>query len=255
MNDKNKSGKKNYILAGCILLLCLVGVIAILKISQNVYKAKPLKEVSITTNTEKIPDEDNEIPTTTTSIKNDISEEPPIEVINFSASLEEVADGIISIGNYKESRRYSGAKFDFNCTNYDLNTNKCLEGSALMNLGDVMLPLYTYKNEEGNYLNHPTNYYIIVDDNYIVLINNKVGSISGEAKFYSRNGKYLSTINNVITGYLMNGKIQERLYPNITDNLFYYYTCNEKVAKVASIEVPKFSNNKIEQIIESSSCN
>lgn len=98
---------------------------------------------------------------TTTNIADITVDELPPQVIDgqetikvkpFSASLSDILYGKELIGNYKIETYYSGAKFNFNCTK--MNEDTCVSGSALMNIGTAILPLYSYDKEEDNYDNH-----------------------------------------------------------------------------------------------------
>ena len=143
---------------------------------------------------------------------------------SFKASLADVLYGKSLIDNYKIETYYSGARFNFNCTKY--SDNKCVSGSALLDTGKAVLPLYTYDKEEDNYYNHLSDYYIIINDEYIILTYNHAGKKAGKIKIYDTEGNKLSEINNVVTGYMSAGQLEDQLYPNLVDGKLIYYVCN-----------------------------
>lgn len=244
MNNKGKSNKKSYIILFVILLVAFIGIFVLLEIAKNERKSKPLKENSTTPTIN--------IVTTTNVIEPDKNEE--IGVKNFNASLEEIINGKTFYYDYEVSIKYSGALFDFNCTKYNEANSICVSGSGLMNTGNALIPLYTYENSEENYLLHQEDYYIIVNDNYIILTTNYVNKSSGNIRVYDKEGRFISKYNNVITGYKLNNKIVKRLYPNISDNLIYYYICDKNEVKIVSSNIEKNGNINYQEKIVNASC-
>ena len=156
--------------------------------------------------------------------------EDKINVKNFNASLTEILYGKELTGNYKVEVLFSGAKFNFNCTK--TNNDECVSGSALMNVGTAILPLYSFDKIEDDYYQHQSDYYIIVTDNNIMLTSNYAGKKEGKIKIYDRSGNKVSEINNVITGYISNNFLEDQLYPTLSNQELRYYTCmNNQVYK------------------------
>ena len=156
-------------------------------------------------------------------------------VKNFNASLADILYGKALSGNYNIETIYMGAKFNFNCTDY--RENKCNSGSALLTIGNTLLPLYTYDNEDDNYYNYASDYYIIVNDNNIILTENHVGNRAGTIKIYDKNGNKLSEIKKVITGYKSNDELINQLYPNIKNDKLYYYICDNNQVYSNSVSI------------------
>ena len=176
---------------------------------------------------------------TTTSISDiTVDELPPQNVDGndkitakpFKASLADILYGKELYGNYKHETFYSGAKFNFNCTK--MNEDICVSGSAIINIGTAILPLYSYDKEEDNYLNHLEDYYIIFTDKNIILTSNYAGKVPGVIKIYDLNGNKISDISNIITGYIINNNLENQLYPTLINNELKYYSCiNNQVYK------------------------
>lgn len=255
MNEKGKADKKTYIILAVLLTITLIIIFVMLELAKKSEVPKPYKEdvTTTTTTTTKNTDESTTTTTTTALIQEDDPEEP-IVVNNFMASLEEITYGLSLEYDYAASTRYSGARFNFNCTNYDAENFVCLEGSGLIDIGTAMLPLYTYTSENGNYLNHLEDYYIILNERYLVLVYNESGKKAGEAKFYDRSGKYLGTVDNVITGYKENKKLYNRVYPNITGNIFTYYMCDKNSVTISSVGLNSLKDYKVLENLESATC-
>lgn len=231
----NKSSTKTYIILFIILLVAMIGIIFMLNMAKNTKKVTPLKN-------------DN---TTTTEEKKDA----PIAVTNFVAPLADIIGDNRFLNNYKEEILHSGVVFNFNCTSYDEEKNECIEGSGLMNIGTVLIPLFTYKNEQENYLKRADDYYIIVNDDYIILGSNEAGVKKGIAKVYSRDGKFKYNIENFITGYKEEKKLYKGLYPKIDDNKITYYACESGRVKVLSLDFGKPEEINYIEDIEKASCN
>ncbi|MDE6141727.1 MAG: hypothetical protein K2G03_03895, partial [Bacilli bacterium] len=205
-----------------------------LNMANSARKATPLKNDSTTETTEKI--------------------DEPIITTNFSSSLLDIVGNNRFLDNYKEEVNYSGAIFNFNCTSYDEEKKVCNEGSGLMNTGSALIPLFTYKNEEDNYLKRADDYYIIVNDEFIILVMNEVGVKKGVAKVMNRQGKFMYEIENVITGYKEGKELYKGLYPSIKDNVITYYACESKSVKVLSLDLNKPEEIEYLDDIEKVSC-
>lgn len=231
----NKSSTKTYIILFIILLVAIIGIIFLLNMAKNTKKVTPLKNDNTTTTEEK--------------------EDAPIAVTNFEVPLSDIIGDNRFLDNYKEEILYSGAVFNFNCTSYDEEKSECKEGSGLMNIGSALIPLFTYKNDQENYLKRSDDYYIIVNDDYIVLVSNEVGVKKGIAKVYGRDGNFKYDIENVITGYKEGTKVYKGLYPEIDKNNITYYACESKSVKVLSLDLGKPEEIEFIEDIEEVSCN
>lgn len=249
MNDKGKSSFRSYVALFILLFGALIIIFYLLFAAANERKSRPLKENSTTTKeistTTKKSDEDTSTTstvatTTTTTKKLSISEEvenipskdEPVIVTNFSSSLNQIVEGYVFDRDYSVELRYSGAKFNFNCTNFDKINGKCISGSGLMDAGTALIPLYTYDNDTDNYLNRLKDYYIIINDKNIILAYANSFKSVGKVKIYDRNGKFIEELNNLIVGYKDKGIEDVGYYPTITDNILYYYTCTDNAVKV-----------------------
>lgn len=267
MNNKGNGISKSYIIVFVILLIGVLAMFGLLEMAKNERMSKPLvdksttstiKSTTTTSTTTMIPGVTEDVTTTTTLTTTKKAEEPVVEPIAarpFEASLEEIIADNEFLYDYKVAVRYSGAEFNFNCTKYDEKNYTCLEGSGLMNTGSALIPLYTYKNEDNNYLNNREDYYIILNNENIIIITNKVGKRVGSAKIYDLKGEYISTIPDVITGYKMGDRVYNRLYPSFTDNKFFYYTCDGNVVKIASTDIKNTNKITYEENIENATCN
>lgn len=232
---KNQGSAKTYLILFIILFVAIVGIILMLNMAENAHKAAPLKNDSTSDTTKKV--------------------DEPIIVTNFSSSLMDIIGNNRFLDNYKEEVFYSGAVFNFNCTSYDEENKICKEGSGLMNTGSALVPLFTYKTEEENYLKRANDYYIIVNDDFIILVMNEVGVKKGVAKVMSRQGKYMYDIENVITGYREGEELYQGIYPSIKDNVITYYACESKKVKVLSLDLKKHEEIEYLDDIDKASCN
>lgn len=269
MNNKGNGISKSYIIVFVILLIGVLAMFGLLEMAKKERMSKPLvdnnststtvsTETTTTSTTNMVPGVTEDVTTTTALTTTKKIEEPVVEPIAarpFQASLEEIIADNEFLYDYKVAVRYSGAEFNFNCTKYDEKNFTCLEGSGLMNTGSALIPLYTYKNEEDNYLNNREDYYIILNNENIIIITNKVGKKIGTAKIYDLKGEYISTISNVITGYKIGDRVYNRLYPSFTDNKFFYYTCDGSGVKIASTDIKNSNKITYEENIENATCN
>lgn len=253
----NKKGAKNsYIIMIIIFIVILVLLFVLLELSKNslsddeptIDPTDPIStsSTSTTSTTSSI--------TTTQNQQNNQGNSEVVQVENFSASLEQIANGLLFMGNYSVETNYSGVNFLFKCDEYDEESVECISGSATMSVNDITIPLYSYNSEGTNYLENVNDYYIILNDNYVVTTYNIAGSQVGEAKIYDRSGKLLETVDNVITGYMMNGKLYERLFPNITDNLYYFYSCSNNRVTISSINLDDNYRRNVEESVDGATC-
>lgn len=205
--------------------------------------------------------------TTTTDVSDIVVDELPditedndqtqeINVTNFASSIKDILSGYEEVGNYKIELIHNGAVFNFNCTSYNEESNTCLSGSALMNIGSAVLPLYSYDNESDNYYNHQEDYYIIVNDNYIILTTNTAGKKAGSMKIYDKQGNIKHEIQNVITGYIENDVLDNEYYPNISDEdgNMYYYACANNSVKIVGVSTSDFSTVVRDELVPDVRC-
>lgn len=253
MNNKGKEISKPIIIVLIILLIGVVGVIFILNLTKN-KASKPISDnKSITTTIETTTTE----MITTTNINGDtviVDEEEKIVATNFRASLANIIYGNRFLDDYHVTLYYSGVKFSFNCSNYDEFTKVCKEGNAQLNSGSAILPLYTYTSEDDNYLNNPEDYFIIINDNYIVLTYSKTGVKPGVIKIYSRNGEYINTIENTITGFKDNNSLDTGYYPSILDGEINYYICENNSVISQSRNLTDLNTVTYTEILEGATC-
>ena len=219
-NKKLGAGTK---IAIFMLVVSIIVMFVLLNYSSKLQRAKVNNLNGTTTTT--VPKVDNL----------DDNKDNKTTVKNFKASLADVLYGIELKDNYKVETYYSGAKFNFNCTSY--KDNKCVEGSALMNINDISLPLYTYDKEENNYYNHLSDYYIIKTDDNILLVDNYAGKKAGKIRIYDKEGNKVSEITNVITGYISNNELIDQLYPNIVDGKLSYYSCDKNKVTTMTVNI------------------
>lgn len=253
MNKEGKSNKKNYVAVFAVLVLSLIFVTCMLNMFKPEKKAKPMTTEATTT----IAIDEENSTTTQVIIDNNEENKPPVNVesvSNFDSSLYEIISSLSFYGNYDLTTYYHGVEFNFKCTNYNTDTDECLEGSALMKESNVLYPLFTYSNENDNYFNNSKDFYISFSDNMVVLVNNYVGVYAGTARFFDRKGNNLGTVNNVITGYKYGDNLFRGIYPNIEDNRFYYYYCNNGVVNISSVGLGNYKDIIVEEAVDGT-CN
>ena len=218
-----------------MLVISVIVMIFLLNYSSNLQKAK-VNDIN--------PSSNGNEPTKVDKLPEQNEDNKKIIVTNFKASLADVLYGTSLIGKYSVEKYYSGARFNFNCTKYE--EDKCIAGSALMDIGTAVLPLYTFENVENDFYSHLSDYYIIVTDNNIILTSNYAGKKAGKIRLYDKEGKIISEINNVITGYISNSELVDQLYPNLVDNNLSYYVCtsNKVYSNKVSINNPGIVTSK-----------
>lgn len=254
MNKEGKSNKKNYIAVFIVLVAALIFVFYLLSLAKPERKAKPM--TTQVSSTSAIVDGE-EVTTQVVVDNNNTDPKPPVVIENvssFNASLYEIISSLSFYSNYDLTTYYHGVEFNFKCTNYDANTDKCHEGSALMKENNVLYPLFTYSNDNDNYFNKSKDFYIYFCDDLVVLVNNYVGVYAGNARFFDRNGSSLGTVRNVITGYKYGDDLYQSLYPNIEENRFYYYSCNNGSVNVSSVGIGNYKDIVVEEAIDGT-CN
>lgn len=255
MNKEGKSNKKNYIAVFIVLVAALIFVFYLLNLAKPEKKAKPMTTQSTTSGVVSENDVTSQVVVDNNSNNTEIKTPVVIEEISsFSASLYDIISNLSFYSNYDLTTYYHGVEFNFKCTNYDANTDKCHEGSALMKENNVLYPLFTYSNDNDNYFNNGKDFYIYFGDDLVVLVNNYVGVYVGNARFFDRNGSSLGSVSNVITGYKYGDNLFRGLYPNIEDNRFYYYSCNNGSVNISSVGIGNYKDLVIEEAIDGT-CN
>lgn len=252
MNNKGVSNKKNYIAVLIVLIAGLIFVFYLMSTTKPEKKAKPMTTKSTT-----VEAFEGEIITTQIVIDNNEENKSSViveDVSNFNASLYDIISNLSFHGNYDLTTYYHGVEFNFKCTNFDTNTNNCIEGSAVMKENNVLYPLFTYSNENENYFKKGKDFYIYFNEDLVVLVNNYVGVYSGNARFFNRKGSSLGTINKVITGYKYKDNLFQGIYPNIENNRFYYYSCEDGSVNISSVSLDNFKNIVVEEIVDGT-CN
>jgi hypothetical protein len=229
MNNKSSKSIKHYIIVTIILIIALIVIIYLMKNVRSSKSAKPLTTESTTTLVD--------------SSTNEVTSSSP-----FQASLSDVTYGHIFTGEFKEEITYNNTKFTFNCNTYDSETDTCTNGSGLMEYNNISIPIFTFTSSDTNYLNNPSDVYIDIENDYIFITTNIVGKSSGTTMVYTISGTLIGEINNVITGYTLNGRITNALYPNYNDSKFYFYYLDSNIIKVGYVEIDDL-NYKIEDEI------
>ena len=249
-NMKGNGLKGGYLVSLIILCVGLLIMLILLKYAKSIKKAS-VTELNYSTTSTSTKYED-----ITTDVLPDIVKEnnENLDVKNFSSSLADILYYNPLIGNYKLELVYKDAKFNFTCGEYDSNTGNCTSGSATMNTGKTILPLYTYDNENNDYTKRLSDYYIIVSDEYIILTYNYVGKTPGVIKIYNKTGDFKGEIKNVITGYYDNGQLLNQLYPNVKDGNIYYYICHNNSAKINAVSLSNTKTIIYEELIPNSRC-
>lgn len=248
----NKGNIKSYIAVSFILLMSLVLVFYMLNSAKKEQKAKPITSSNIISN-KKDKTDDVKIETSDKG-ENTVNDDIKLEVYNFETTLGTISDRLNIFGDYKEMTIYNGVKFNFNCVVYDEESFTCIEGSALMNVDDALIPLFTYSNPTDNYFLRSDNYYIILNDDFIILSYSVIGVSSGELRIYDRKGNLLKQVNNVVLGFKKNGEIKNNIYPSINNNALYFNTCENNNVVNNSIDFNNINNVLRNKVINGVSC-
>lgn len=227
---------KLYLIIITVLFLLLIGIVMILENSKSVLEKK--KNLPVESNAQ--------ITSTTTTTK-------VLELKNFQTSLKNIVNGFSVTGNYKISTNYNGMEFNFNCTNYDEEANICASGSGLIKFNDVLLPLYTYSNDDDNYLLRGEDYYLYVTDKNIILsfINKEK---KGTIKFYDKNGNFIKEINNYINGYNISGIYYNGLNPKIDNNNIIYYSCDNGKVLIKGLNLDNYQELSTQENVSNGIC-
>lgn len=253
MNKEDNGVKKVSVsIIAAIIILIIAAILSIILINysnklENNNKKTIFKNSDVeTTTTTNINSQDNANQDNTSG---DTVDAGNYVVSNFSASLSDILNGVTPNGDYSYNTIYSGARFDFNCTNYDTNSNTCTKGSGLMTTSNAVIPLYTYDNENDNYLNKSDDYYIIVTDDNIILLMNS------EAKVYDKSGNYITSVYNIIYNYKYGDEDINLNYPFFTkDNKFDYYTCDNGIVHIKEVDINYPGDILNDEILDNSHC-
>lgn len=255
-NMKGNKLSTSTIVAIIILLFSAVCMFMLLNYTAKSQKARTnnfneLKTTEETTTTNASDIVVDELPENSTPSEDNIV----INATNFSSSIKDILSGYEEIGNYKIELTHSGALFNFNCTSYNEETNICTSGSALMNTGTAVLPLYSYDKEEDNYFNHPEDFYIMLTDNNIIITSNYAGKRAGSIKVYDKQGNIKHEIQNVITGYYDGDLLDNEYYPNISeDGNMYYYVCADNTIKINGVSTSDYSTTVRDEVVPDVRC-
>ena len=237
---KGQKLKGSLILALVMLVAGVLVMFILLNYSNKLNKAKVSKiddVITLEQSTTKVED-------ITTDRLPDVEDNPnpqvELNVQNFSASLEEITYNNNDFsGNYKNEILYQGAMFNFVCTNYDEGNNKCTQGAGSMNTGKIVLPIYTYSNDEENVTTRLYDVHILVTDNYIIITNAIAGKKAGSIKMYDKDGNFKSEIQNVVTGYYEGEELLKQFYPILSDDNqdLYYQICSNNSVKATGVKL------------------
>lgn len=252
----NKKGNniKSYVILVIILLAALIFIFYLLDSEKKNRQAKPITEETNSASLDKNSDKDK---TTSTTILVDNNKETNVtvnveKVSNFAASLSDIIGNTIFSNDYDITTYFHGVEFDFKCTNFDEEANTCTSGSALMKVEDVLYPLYTYSNDQNNYLRRSDDYYIILNDELVILYTSYSGVSTGNARIFDRSGKQITTLQNTLTSYLYKDKLYTKIYPNIKENTFYYYSCSNNHVLIKYTELSDLAKQAILESVEGS---
>lgn len=249
----NKGSKKSYIAVIVILICALVLVFYLLESAKMDYKAKPITKKTTETINVLDPEESEKNANIPVEVPSEVADEK-IESIPFATNLQTIIGNKILIENYKINIVYSGTKFSFKCTTYDESTVTCLEGSALMTVNDVPIPLFTYSNTNENFFERSKDFYIIVTENNIIVSYSNVGISPGVLKVYDKKGELLTTDESVILGYRFNGEMKRERYPIIMDNIMYYNACENNQVVTKKIDYNLGTNFETVNVVPNSIC-
>lgn len=233
MNNKGLKQTKMYIILVIIFLIALIAIFYLVESNNKSIGAKPLTTSSTSTLATKITNE----ATDKKDDNNENNEQNNLLASPFSSPLSDIIYGYEFDGNYKISINYNNAVFDFNCNSYSDTELSCIEGSGLMRYNDLTIPLYTYIGSDNNILNYAEDYYIDMQENYIFLTNNHVGVSSGKTSIYNYQGNMIGEVNNVVTGYVLNEKKYNVLYPNYNNQELTFYYVENGLIKIGYVDV------------------
>lgn len=253
MNKKGKSSIRSYIAVVVILVCALIFIFYLLETEKNRLNAKPMTEENVkSTGVLEIPE--GETTSTTIAIDHNEGVSKPINVepvSNFDASLKDIIGDLGFFGDYNVTTFYHGVEFTFKCNNYNEESGICSGGSGLMKVNDALYPLYTYENENYNYLLRGDDFYIRLDDSMVLLYTSNITSV-GDARIFDLRGTQLGTLNNTLTSYKLGTSVLNKLYPNVEDNKIYYYACVNNQVVVNYVELGNYDAINQLEVIEGS---
>lgn len=229
MNNKGIKQTTMYIILAIILIIALIVIFYLVENNNMSRSARPLKTSSTSASSTTKPE--------ITNGKEDNNKHEDLVASPFSAPLSDIIYGYVFDGNYKVSINHNNVMFDFNCNNYNEAELSCTEGSGLMRYNNLIIPLYSYTGSANNVLDFAEDYYIDMKDNYIFLTNNHVGVNAGKTSIYNEYGNLIGEIENVVTGYMLNGKKYNVLYPNYESQELTFYYLNNGLIKIGYVEL------------------
>lgn len=253
MNEKGKGNARSYIAVVVILVCALIFIFYLLETEKKRLNAKPMTEETVKMTSEVLLPE-GETTTTTIAINNNEGVSTPINVepvSNFEANLSDIIGDLGFFADYNVTTFFHGVEFTFKCNAYDEEAGICNGGSALMKVNDALFPLYTYNDDEGNFLLRGEDYYILLNDNMVMLYTSNV-SKTGNARIFDLRGTQIGTINDTLTSYKFGDKYLKNLYPNIEDNNIYYYSCRNNQVVINSVELGNYENVEVLETVEGS---
>lgn len=230
MNNKGIKQTKMYIILVIIFIIALIAIFYLVESNNEASRAKPLTTSSTSTLATMLTNEE-------TDKNNESSEQKDLFATPFSTPLSDIIYGYEFDGNYKVSINYNNVIFDFNCNNYNDTELSCVEGSGLMRYNNLIIPLYTYIGRENNILDFAEDFYIDMQDNYIFLTSNHIGVSLGKTSIYNDQGTLIGEVDNVVTGYMLDGRKYNVLYPNYSAQELTFYYVQNGLIKIGYVDV------------------
>ena len=188
------------------------------------------------------PDEEESTTTTTTetTTTSTIDEENPISYVTKISTITQTSR---FKGNFDVRVEYQGTNYYFKCTSFDESEDKCISGLALLNYDNVSIPLFTFSNDEDNYLTNNKEYNIIVDGDYVILTYNNSSCI------YKKDGTTYLNIDNVLTSFQIGDasiSMMKDAIPVLTDDTLTYYSCdtNTVIKKELSLKNKQLNSSQ-----------
>ena len=242
----NEGSSKHYVISLVLLFVAIIAVVVLTITVNNMKKEKPITVAAY-----------SEVVTTTapsSEIQDKTKEElnvndTPVIVTNFGALLSSIDAYGTFIGTNSTQLKYSGAVFNYSCSEAEGNT--CKSGSVTMNVGTAMLPIYTFDSPEANLGNNPESVYIMVNDNYMIIVFN-ANTNNGNVKLYTRTGNFIGTVGGITTTMNFNGQAS-KAYPYVGDGLIYYVCSNGGVYQKKA-DLNNLSNQQLQAQVEGAYC-
>lgn len=233
MNNKGIKQWKVYIVLVIIFIAALIGVFYLLESMKQSRRALPLSTSSTTTASMTLVTGNTDVVNKEETPKTD----EKLVATPFEAPLSDIIHGRVFDGKFSEKIIYNNAIFTFNCNNYDEAASVCLEGSGLMDYNGSLIPIFTFTDQNSNYLNFARDLYIIIKDSYVFITMNHVGVSAGKTLVFKTDGTMIGEVSNTVTGYVLNGTQIKELYPNYTDNKFNFYYYENGTIKIGYSDI------------------